>query len=149
MASKALKARAATSTTTRRSSYRPPLSRLPEERAILIQVCPKIDGIMNHTYRDYARIPVSPSYVPPPTIDDMSFSQKVHAILSNPSFETYISWMPHGRGFKVHCPAEFERDVCPVYFSHGRYSSFLRSLDNYGFKHISKGTDRNSKCQPK
>ena len=125
----------------------PPLpARLPEEQAILIQQVPKMKGIMNHTYRDYSQIPPSPHYVPPAAIDDMSFSQKIHHLLSNPAqHERTISWMPHGRAFKVHRPLDFERDLCPVYFGHGRYSSFLRSLNNYGFKHISKGIDRNCK----
>ena len=75
----------------------------------------------------------------------MSFSQKVHHILSNPEYEQWISWMPHGRAFKVHVPVVFESKILPQYFGHKRHSSFLRELDNYGFKHITRGPDRNCK----
>eukprot|EP00977_Amphora_coffeiformis_P028296 scaffold34922_cov141-Amphora_coffeaeformis.AAC.7 len=120
-----------------------PLARLPEERATLVQEVPPRKGTMNHSYRDYSKIQPSSDYAPVTDIDAMSFSQKVHAILSNPAYEACITWMPHGRAFKVTAPLAFEREACPKYFGHGRYSSFLRSLNNYGFKHISKGTDRN------
>ena len=54
--------------------------------------------------------------------------------------------MPHGRSFKVHVPKTFEATICRFYFGHQRYSSFLRDLSKHGFKHISKGPDRNCKC---
>ena len=123
----------------------PAPARLPEERATLIQEVPAKKGFMNHSYRDYSKIHPSPDYMPVTDIDDMSFAQKVHSILSNPVHDNCITWMPHGRSFKVTAPVIFEREVCPKYFGHGRYSSFLRSLNNYGFKHISKGVDRNCK----
>ena len=101
---------------------------------------------MNHSYRDYSKLGAPLNYIGLPLdIDSMSFSQKVHHMLSKPGYEHCISWMPHGRAFKIHRPIDFEREVCPAYFGHGRYSSFLRSLNNYGFKHISKGPDRNCK----
>lgn len=102
-------------------------------------------GTMNHGYRDFSLVPPTEGYTGPPSnIDRMTFSQKIHHILSNAEqYEGCISWMPHGRAFKVHVPKVFETDVCPKYFGHGRYSSFLRDLNKYGFKHISKGTDRN------
>ena len=53
---------------------------------------------------------------------------------------------PHGRAFKVLVPKTFEREICPVYFGHSRYSTFLRDLNRYSFKHLTKGDDRNSKC---
>lgn len=135
-----------------KTSRRPPAPRPPRapyERATIIQEIASVKGTMNHSYRDYSKVaPSSLMEYPLPTdIDSMSFAQKVHHMLSgqNKEYEQWISWMPHGRAFKVHRPAEFEREICPVYFGHQRYSSFLRSLNNYGFKHISKGPDRNCK----
>ena len=102
-------------------------------------------GTANHSYRDLSKVPAAVSYEHPKSIKEMTFSQKVHQILSNPEYEEWISWMPHGRAFKVHIPTLFETQVLPLYFGHKRYSSFLRELNNYGFKHISRSTDRNCK----
>mmetsp|Transcript_377 Transcript_377/g.800 ORF Transcript_377/g.800 Transcript_377/m.800 type:complete len:309 (-) Transcript_377:2728-3654(-) len=125
----------------RRSKYEEP--EFPV-KPVTIQAIKPPRGTMNHSYRDFSQVPPHKNYVQPTEIKDMTFSQKVHHILSNPENEKWISWMPHGRSFKVHVPVMFETQVCPKYFNHKRYSSFLRELNNYGFKHISKGTDRNS-----
>jgi len=67
----------------------------------------------------------------------MTFSQKVHDILSHvDEFGACISWQPHGRAFQIRIPAEFEKQACPRYFGHKRYSSVLRQLNNHGFKTI-------------
>eukprot|EP00977_Amphora_coffeiformis_P026020 scaffold23644_cov183-Amphora_coffeaeformis.AAC.4 len=108
-----------------------------------IQVIKTPRGTMNHSYRDFSQVPPQKGYEHPKEIKDMSFAQKVHHILSNPDNEKWISWMSHGRAFKVHVPVLFETQVCPTYFNHKRYSSFLRELNNHGFKHLSKGQDRN------
>lgn len=100
-------------------------------------------GTMNHSYRDFSRVPAEADYEHPTEIDDMSFAQKIHHILSNVDYAKWISWMPHGRTFRIHVPVMLESQVCPVYFHHRRYSTFLRELNNYGFKHITQGPDRN------
>lgn len=114
---------------------------------VSIQVIKTPRGTMNHSYRDFSRVPARVDYEHPAEIKDMRFAQKVHHILSQSEYTRWISWMPHGRAFKVHVPVLFESQVCPKYFGHKRYSSFLRELNNHGFKHITKGTDRNCKCR--
>ena len=113
-------------------------------KPVIIQAVKTPRGTMNHSYRDFSQVPPQKGYEHPKDIKDMTFSQKVHDILCTPDYEKWISWMPHGRSFKIHVPVMFETQVCPKYFDHKRYSSFLRELNNYGFKHISKGSDRNS-----
>lgn len=113
--------------------------------APIIQVVKRSKSYMNHTYRDYSRIPPEPDYIPfHNDINNMSFVQKVHHILSQERFRSSIHWQRHGRAFIVVVPKKLESDVLPRYFGHGRYSSFLRQLSNHGFKHISSGVDRNS-----
>ena len=109
----------------------------------VIQSVSKGRGYMNHSYRDFSKVPPAVDYVPATKIEDMGFAEKIHHILGQEEYAKYISWMPHGRAFKVTVPVVFERLVCPKYFGHKRYSSFLRQLNNHGFKHISTGTDRN------
>ena len=83
---------------------------------------------MNHTYRDFSKVPPPPNYTPPTKIDDMTFAEKVHSILARPEFANAISWMPHGRAFKVHVPKECENNVLPIYFGHGRCKFVFVSL---------------------
>ena len=76
-------------------------------KPVTIQVIKPPRGTMNHSYRDFSQVPPPKGYVQLTEIKDMTFSQKVHHILSNPENEKWISWMPHGRSFKVHVPVMF------------------------------------------
>lgn len=111
----------------------------------LIQRLRRVKGVMNHSYRDFSQVPPPEGYVASTKIEDMTFPQKIHHMLSQAEYQDCITWLPHGRSFKVTNPRRFEMFVCPEYFGHRRYSSFLRSLSNHRFKHISKGDDRNCK----
>lgn len=116
---------------------------------VVIQTIRRTKGIMNHSYRDFSQVPPPPGYQAPVNIQDMTFSQKVHHMLSQEEYSECIAWRPHGRCFAILKPKLFEEIVCQRYFNHKRYSSFLRSLNNYGFKHISRGMDRNCKLDIK
>jgi hypothetical protein len=119
-----------------------PKVKLPVEPR-LIQSIPKRKEYVNHSYSDFSTI-MNYEYVRPTNIDEMSFVEKIHDILSKPEYENYISWKHHGRAFGITIPSMFEKIVCPIYFQHKRYSSFLRQLNNYGFKHLIKdGPNRN------
>eukprot|EP00542_Grammatophora_oceanica_P016705 CAMPEP_0194033434 /NCGR_PEP_ID=MMETSP0009_2-20130614/6133_1 /TAXON_ID=210454 /ORGANISM="Grammatophora oceanica, Strain CCMP 410" /LENGTH=414 /DNA_ID=CAMNT_0038674129 /DNA_START=103 /DNA_END=1348 /DNA_ORIENTATION=+ len=112
-----------------------------EPRTIVVIKKPRT--IMNHSYRDFSIVPAELDWEPPTSLEEMTFSQKVHDILSKEEYAPYVGWMPHGRSFKIFIPKIFEEQICGVYFGHSRYSSFLRLLNNYGFKHITQGSDRN------
>jgi len=79
-----------------------------------------------------------------PTMKEPTFPVKLHMILSNPKFSDIISWLPHGRSWRIHNQKEFENKVIPVYFSHGRYSSFARQISGWNFKRVTAGVDFNS-----
>jgi len=94
---------------------------------------------VNTTYKDYSRVPPdAPSDAPPTTPvaaaggqpqqarKEPTFVVKVHMILSNKKFESIITWLPHGRSWRILRPKEFEEEVIPLYFRHGRYASFMR-----------------------
>ena len=56
------------------------------------------------------------------------FPVKLHRILSNPDFSDIISWLPHGRSWRVLKPKAFEEKVIPLYFRHAKYASFMRQV---------------------
>ena len=53
-----------------------------------------------------------------------------------------VSWMPHGKAFRVHQPEKFETHVMPDYFQHERYGSFRHLLEQWHFLKLSRGKDR-------
>jgi HSF-type DNA-binding len=45
-----------------------------------------------------------------------TFPMKLHAILSNPELCDIISWLPHGRAWRILQPKAFEDRALPLYF---------------------------------
>lgn len=110
----------------------------------VIQVVKKPKTYTDHSYRDFSQVPPEADYKHPTNIDEMTFSQKVFHMLSDDALSNWIHWLPHGRSFKIAVPKRLEQSqTLQRYFGHNRYSSFLRMLNNHGFKHITKGPDRN------
>jgi HSF-type DNA-binding len=57
-----------------------------------------------------------------------SFPCRLHEILSNPEYSECITWLPHGRAWKILRLTQFECLVIPRHFRHRRYSSFMRQV---------------------
>jgi len=73
------------------------------------------------------------------------FPNKLHIVLSNPNYKHIITWMPHGRSWRVLQPDVFSEIALPKYFNNqSKYSSFMRQVNGWGFKRITRGPDRNS-----
>jgi len=53
-----------------------------------------------------------------------------------------ISFINNGRGFAIHKPDTFFKEIVPLYFRHSRLSSFKRQLNLYGFEQINIGPYR-------
>lgn len=102
------------------------------------------------SYRDYSRVPpekhegASSLIAQGTTAKEPTFPTKLHMILSNPEFQDIISWLPHGRSWRILQQKAFEERVIPLYFRHGRYSSFARQVNGWGFRRITHGSDYNS-----
>ena len=89
------------------------------------------------TYRDYSNeLPESEGSKTTRIQKDTShtFPMKLHTILSNPEFQDIIAWLPHGRAWRILQHKAFEERVIPLYFRHGRYSSFARQVNGWGFR---------------
>lgn len=91
--------------------------------------------------RDVDDDPMTP-LTPPGRVPN--FPAKMHAILSRDDLSDIISWMPHGRSWRILKPREFEVQVIPAYFKHSKFTSFIRQANGWGFRRITEGRDRNS-----
>ena len=72
------------------------------------------------------------------------FPVKLYAILAQKEFHDIITWMPHGRSWKVLKPNLFESMVMPLFFEYSNYHSFNRLVNAWSFRRISSGSDRGS-----
>ena len=72
------------------------------------------------------------------------FPVKLYAILAQKEFHDIITWMPHGRSWKVLKPNLFESMVMPLFFEYSNYHSFNRLVNAWSFRRISSGPDRGS-----
>ena len=59
---------------------------------------------------------------------NLPFPVKLHYILSHPEYSEYISWLPHGRAWRIMKPKSFEEKVIPKFFRSDKYASFMRQV---------------------
>ncbi len=79
------------------------------------------------------------------TWSETIFPMKLYDILCNPDFHHAISWMPHGRSWRVINKEYFMAEICPRYFSQSRFESFIRQVNGWGFKRMRRdGPDQSS-----
>jgi len=90
-----------------------------------------------------------PFYPLVPPGETPNFPAKLHAILSAQDHQGVIAWLPHGRSWVVLKPKQFELVVLPKFFSHSKYSSFVRQANGWGFKRVREGPNRGSYYHPK
>jgi len=69
---------------------------------------------------------------------------KLAAMLSDPDLITCITWLPHGRSWKILNRDLFSSYALPRYFGHTNHSSFVRVVNAWGFRRIISGPDRDS-----
>lgn len=113
------------------------------------------------SYRDFSHVPPDPTNLEKadnnvtlsmlylkstkgPAVKEATFPVKLHMILSNPALENIISWLPHGRSWRITQQKEFTTKVIPLYFRHSSFSSFTRQVSGWAFSRIFSGADFNS-----
>ena len=69
------------------------------------------------------------------------FPQKLYYLLEMVDAQSFgpcsgdiISWLPHGRAFKVHNETRFMKVIAPLFFKQCKFRSFSRQLNLWGFK---------------
>lgn len=115
----------------------PSCSRYPQNTRV-IQLFSRPRTVVNHSYVDYSLVPFQVEENKLPTsVKKMDFHQKLHAILCDVDNQHVCTWVRHGRAFRIIDPVEFEKTVCPKFFGHSRYSSFLHQIGIQGYKVLS------------
>jgi len=69
---------------------------------------------------------------------------KMHVILDQADLADVVSWMPHGRSWRIHKKDEFVCKILPRYWGECTMKTFLRQLMNWGFLRLKKGQDKDS-----
>ena len=54
-------------------------------------------------------------------------------ILNTKEHNRYISWTTDGKEWIIHDVSGFAHNVCPLYFRHANYRSFMQNVRNWGF----------------
>ena len=73
-----------------------------------------------------------------------TFPTKLFKILSKSDFQDVISWLPHGRSWRVLDPLRFQTEVLPLYFRHSNFLSFMRQVNGWGFRRTYEDFKHNS-----
>mmetsp|Transcript_394 Transcript_394/g.906 ORF Transcript_394/g.906 Transcript_394/m.906 type:complete len:413 (-) Transcript_394:311-1549(-) len=89
---------------------------------------------VDHTYREYSNL--HPSELPIRKKAPTTFPSKLHQILSSSAYTHILSWMPHGRAWKIHNKELLVREVISEYFVQSKFESFSRQLNGWGFKRL-------------
>lgn len=98
---------------------------------------------MYEGYPDFSKVP--DDAVPEKTYKNMrgrcqeTFPTKLYKILrisNDGGYSHIISWLPHGRAFKIHSENLFEKHIMKKYFYQSKIDSFKHQLYSYGFKKI-------------
>jgi hypothetical protein len=55
--------------------------------------------------------------------------------------ESVVSWLEHGRAFRIHQPKVFAATIMCRFFNQSKYTSFQRQLNLYGFSRCVRGPD--------
>jgi hypothetical protein len=107
-----------------------------------------------YKYNDYAKleehelaVPTTPASGRGSTdssIRAQKFPVKLYAILAQKEFHDIITWMHHGRSWKVLKPTMFESMVMPLFFEYSNYHSFNRLVNAWSFRRVGTGPDRGS-----
>lgn len=99
---------------------------------------------VDHTYRDYSGFPAE-DFPEAARRAPTNFPSKLHKILSTHEYCHIISWMPHGRAWKIHDKEGLVKEVIPKYFLQTKYESFTRQLNGWGLKRLHQsGNDYNA-----
>jgi len=72
----------------------------------------------------------------------MCFPEILMEVLSDDQNSDSISWLPHGLAFKMTNSKHISKRIIPKYFKTIKYSSFIRTINRWGFVRITMGVNK-------
>ena len=69
-------------------------------------------------------------------------------MLSSNDHSDIVSWLDHGKAFRVYKQTRFVKEVFPKYFKESKYTSFTRKLSRWGFLRVSRGLETGAYYHP-
>lgn len=91
---------------------------------------------VDHTYRDFSRYIEEGGEMIKHKKSGNNFPARLHKILSEPTHSDVITWMPHGRAWRIIDKERLVSEVIPSYYVCKKYESFTRQLNGWGFKRL-------------
>ena len=92
----------------------------------------------DHTYREYSTYIERGGKIDKHKKSDRNFPALLHIMLSDEQYSHVISWMPHGRAWKIIDKELLMEEAAPKFFGQSKYASFARQLSGWGFKRLHK-----------
>ena len=80
----------------------------------------------------------------PSTCNKATFPTALFDILADPELDDIISWLPHGRSWKILDSAKFNESVLSSRFNQSKYTSFVRQVNGWGFRRVTVGPEANT-----
>ena len=68
-----------------------------------------------------------------------SFSINLYSMLNNPDLSNYIKWDQDDKSIIIFNHNDFAKEILPKFYKTDRFSSFVKQLNEYGFKSIQTG----------
>jgi hypothetical protein len=94
---------------------------------------------VDHYYKDFANYIKDGGVLEKHKKSENNFPAILHKILSDEQCSGIISWMPHGRSWKLHNNERLVDYAIPKFFRHTiKLGSFNRQLSGWGFKRLQK-----------
>jgi len=90
----------------------------------------------NHTYRNFSTFIEDGGKIEKHKKSGKNFPARLHAMLSDEQYSHIISWMSHGRAWKVLDKKLLVEEAIPKFFVQSMYASFTRQLSGWGFKRL-------------
>lgn len=101
-----------------------------------------------YVYRDFSAMPAEQmagvGSLHPQSLQAQKLPAKLAAMLADHELISVIQWSPHGRCWRVLNRDMFAEHALPRYFGHKNYASFVRIVNAWGFRRITRGPDRDS-----
>lgn len=80
----------------------------------------------------------------PSTCNKATFPTTLFDILADPELDDIISWLPHGRSWKILDSTKFNESVLSSRFNQSKYTSFVRQVNGWGFRRVTVGSEANT-----